>query len=323
MPTPSNPRAEAVARLDGRYDVRVLEPSPPAVAEPPWFADDPCACDGAREGRKLVSPVSTGDVLWEQLAADDPPLAEWCRERWLGPYRRLGPVPDGLPATRDSLHRLAEHVISPARQRANGKIGLRYTRGGFGTPFFGDDVQLRVTAVDGDPAPRLTVQAGAEVRSHAVGSIAAACDTLGADLAGPPPMTDEGTKLVVSPAAAWFLADWFGFAYSVLEQLRAEAAPALDPARVQIWPEHFDAGVELGSEADGRRAAYGCAPGDELHPEPYAYVATWAPAPPGELWQATAFSGAELPYAELVEAPDQRAAALTFFRERLAALGSS
>jgi hypothetical protein len=153
-----------------------------------------------------------------------------------------------------------------------------------------------------------------------VGSIAAACDMLGPELAGPPPMTDEGTKLVISPAAAWFLGDWFGFAYSVLEQLRAEAAPAIEPARVQIWPEHFDAAVELGSEADGTRAAYGCSPGDELHPEPFAYVATWRPAPPGELWQATAFNGAELPYAELVAAPDQRAAALAFFRERLAAL---
>ena len=28
-----NPRAEAIARVDGRYDARVLEPSPPAVAD--------------------------------------------------------------------------------------------------------------------------------------------------------------------------------------------------------------------------------------------------------------------------------------------------
>jgi hypothetical protein len=42
--------------------------------------------------------------------------------------------------------------------------------------------------------------------------------------------------------------------------------------------------------------------------------------PPGELWQATAFKGAELPYAMLLAAEDQRASALRFFAERLAAL---
>lgn len=67
------------------------------------------------------------------------------------------------------------------------------------------------------------------------------------------------------------------------------------------------------------RAAYGCSPGDETHPEPYVHVAPWAPAP-GRLWQATAFAGAELSRAELLEAADQRAVALEFLRERLAAL---
>ncbi len=34
----------------------------------------------------------------------------------------------------------------PARYHANGKIGLRFTRAGFGTPFFGADEQVRVAA---------------------------------------------------------------------------------------------------------------------------------------------------------------------------------
>ena len=38
-----DPRREAFDRVGGRYDVRVLEPSPPAVNEAPWFADDPIA----------------------------------------------------------------------------------------------------------------------------------------------------------------------------------------------------------------------------------------------------------------------------------------
>ena len=40
----------------------------------------------------------------------------------------LGPAPPKLVPTRIALHRLAAHVVSPARRKANGKIGLRYTR---------------------------------------------------------------------------------------------------------------------------------------------------------------------------------------------------
>ena len=36
----------------------------------------------------------------------------------------------------------------------------------------------------------------------------------------------------------------------------------------------------------------------------------------GPLWNATAFTGAVLPFADLVDATDQRAAALEFFRAR-------
>lgn len=115
--------------------------------------------------------------------------------------------------------------------------------------------------------------------------------------------------------------DWFGFAYSVLEELRARATAAQAPSRVQIWPEHFDAALELGDEDAGARAAYGCSPGDERHPEPYIYVAPWTARPTGDLWNAQGFAGAELPYADLLAAADPRALALDFFEARAAALG--
>ncbi len=44
------------------------------------------------------------------------------------------------------------------------------------------------------------------------------------------------------------------------------------------------------------------------------------PDPPGELWNATTFRGAIVPFGDLVDAPDQRAAALEFFLARRAAL---
>jgi hypothetical protein len=300
-----NPRAEAEDRLGGRYEARVLEPSPPAVAAGPWFADDPVARGSAE--RPVVSPVPTGDVLWSELAAGDEDLFAWCSDRWLVCGRRLGAVPDGLVSTRLALHRLAERVISPARRAVNGKIGLRFTRGGFGTPFFGPDVQVRV---EGDEL--VVSEQGAERRSR-ITTLAAAAGHVGRE---PLPEVDDGT-LEVDPQVSRFLGDWWGFAAHVLETLRAAAA---DASRVQLWPEHFDLAVELGSEAAGARATYGFSPGDERHPEPYLYVGPWVAPAPGELWQATGFAGAELGYAALFDAPDQREAALEFFRVRLAAL---
>ena len=49
-------------------------------------------------------------------------------------------------------------------------------------------------------------------------------------------------------------------------------------------------------------------------------MAPWTARPDGELWGATAFPGAELPYAELLAADDRRVAALEFFRTRRDAL---
>jgi len=309
-------RAEAFERLGGRYEVRVLEPSPPAVLEPPWFADDPVARGDVPSGRQVVSPVGTGDLRWEDLAANDPDLSAWCAERWLGPWRRLAPTPANLAQTRRALHALAENVISPARRRANGKIGLRYTRGGFGTPFFGGDVQVRVQGAE------LAVQeADVELRAP-ITTLAAAAEHVGRELLPEGAALDD-QRLDVDPTACAFLGDWYGFATSVLEELRTEGDPTLtDPSRVQLWPEHFDVAVELGRESEGERANYGCSPGDEDHPEPYLYVGPWRAPAPGELWNATAFPGAETPYAALLEVGDQQAAALEFFRRRQAALSA-
>ena len=310
-----NPRAEAFERLSGAYDVRVLEPSPPAVNRPPWFADDPTARGVVPPGRQVVSPVTTGDLLWDDLAGSDRELADWCAERWLGCLRRLERVPSGLTDTRRSLHALARRVIGPVRERANEHSGLRWTRGGFGTPFFGADAQVRI---DGG---ELVVDAGDEERRVALTTIRDAAEAIGFDLSG----VDEphaATPLEIDTTASYFVSDWFGFVTSVLEQLRAEARPEWQPSRVQIWPEHFDAAVELGNEQAGQRAGCGGSPGDDTHPEPYLYVTPWSARPEGELWGARDFVGAELGYAELLAAPDQRAAALEFFRVRLAALAA-
>jgi hypothetical protein len=276
--------------------------------------------------RPVVSPVSSGDVSWVSLAEGDAGFQAWCRERWLGPYPALQAAPAGLVATREALHAVAERVVARARERANGKFGLRWVRGGFGTPFFGDDVQVAVRDAT------LRVVRGDEVASAPLTSLAAAAEALG-DLAAEPAVAPgagqpaaqatpalSGASLAIDETAARFVGAWFGFAYSVLEELRARAGAEHAASRVQIWPEHFDAAVELGDERAGARAAYGCSPGDETHPEPYIYVAPWTAPPPGELWQAEGFAGAELGYASLLAAADPRALALEFLTARLEAL---
>jgi hypothetical protein len=263
----SDPRSEAFQRLGGEWEVRVLEPSPPAIGAPPWFADDPVARGEVPAGRRLVSPVPTGDVTWDELCAADAELAAWCADRWLGAYRRLDALPERYPATRDTLHDLAEQVVSPARAAANGKIGLRYTRGGFGTPFFGDDEQVRVEGTE-----LVRVSAGGERRE---------------------PLDVDATSVAA-------LADVYGFATNVLETLRAELPASAQAGRVQLWPEHFDVGLDLLRAGGGASIVAGVSPGDEHYAEPYVYVV-----------------GTELvvlEYPALLAAADQRAAALEFLR---------
>jgi hypothetical protein len=286
----ANPRAEAEDMLGGDYEARVLEPSPPA-AGPPLYTDDPVEPGEVPEGRDLVSPVhNRGDLTWDEVAQQEPELGPWCAERWLGAWKRLELLPAKFAETRIALHKVAEAVVAPARKPEN-EISLRYTHGGFGTPFFeqdGLDCQVRIEHAE------LIRQRGTEE-------------------------TSEPLPADVDPAAAQALGDVYGFGCSVLEQLRADE-PDGDPSLVRIWPEHFDIAIELGSESRGTRMAVGVSPGDEDHPEPYLYVAPWTAEISGELWNATAFKGAELGYADLLAAEDQRRAALDFLRERYRAL---
>lgn len=303
-----NARAEAYERLAGRHDPRVLEPSPPAVTEGPLWADDPVA------GGDVVPLDRPGARSWVSLCreADDPELGAWCAARWLGPWKRLEPLPVSFESTRRSLHGLAEHVVAPARYEANAKIGLRFTRDGFGTPYFGAGRQVRVES------GVLVVEAAEDPedpRPLSVGTLGEAQHAAGVSRGAPDVYTpttpgDPQARLAVDPDAARTVGDWFGFCASVLEQLRAEAS---DATCVQLRPEHFDLAVDLGDEATGGRANFGGSPGDDRHPEPYLYVGPWAPrAADGDFWNES--FGASLSYAELLAAPDQRALALEFLR---------
>ena len=290
-------RREAIDRVGenvgGTDDLRVLEPSPPAVNDAPFYADDPAAGGLAR---------------WTALAENDPELREWCEDRWLL-RRPLAPLPPRFAETRAALHALAEHVIVPCRHAANDKIGLRYTYRGFGTPFFrvraaragfgSDDRQVRVedgVLLDND-------------RRHDLTTLGAAAAFLGvvpgapAGVYTPTTACDLDAPLPVDPAAARALGDWFGFTANVLQELRGD-----DPARVQLWPEHFDLAITLERprRSGTQPVNYGGSPGDAEHPEPYLYVGPWD-GPPADtdgdpFWNEP--FGASLSYGQILAGAD-------------------
>ena len=313
-----NPQAEADAVVGDGLTARVLEPSPPAVVSGPWFADDPAAVGEADQATaRVVTPTSAGDLRWADLAAADETVAEFCRPRWLANYQPLEGVPDHYPVRRDDLHRLAYGVVSNTRKAANGKIGLRWTLGGFGTPFFGEDTQVRVEG-------RLLVrQQGDRVDAETITTLAAAAEFLGVEATSDQAehdtvaLGDLDRPLTVDEELVVFTSQWFGMATAALEELRCTPG-APDPSRVQLWPGHFDVAVEIGNAESEpvTRATYGASPGDAAHPEPYLYVGPWGPIDHGDpFWNDAAFTGASLPYAAIVGDPNPCGIALGFYRQ--------
>ncbi len=206
----------------------------------------------------------------------------------------LGALPSGYSATRAAMHSVAEMRMKPKRELETGnEIALEFTPGGFGSPPWetgvasGASGQIRVEGTE------LVSREGNDVTRR--------------------PLDD------VSAAGAAALADWFAFGTVVLAEL-LRIRPGLDPAPIRLWPEHFDVATELGSESAGRRANFGASPGDDDHPEPYLYVGPWDQSVEGEIWNATGFVGAELPYADLLTAEDQIGVGIEFMAARVGAL---
>ena len=313
-----NPQAEADAIVGDGLTARVLEPSPPAVATAPWFADDPTDVGSdEQQAARVVTPTSAGDLHWADLAGADGTVAAFCQPRWLANYLPLSAVPDHYPVRRDDLHRLAFGVVSNTRKAVNGKFGLRWTLGGFGTPFFGVDTQVRVEG------RMLVRQYGDKVDAEEITTLAAAAQFLGVEATSDQAEHDTvalgvlDRPLTVDGELVTFVSNWFGMATAALEELRCTPG-APDPSRVQLWPGHFDVAVEIGDAESERitRATYGASPGDAAHPEPYLYVGPWGPVDPGDpFWNDAAFTGASLPYAAIKADPNPCGVALGFYRQ--------
>jgi hypothetical protein len=232
-------------------------------------------------------------------------------------HPELGPLPDRLVETRKSLHQIAFFALAPARFNAVGRMGLRAAPGGFGTPEF----EGRLIRVEGDT---IVSEQAEQVASQVITTVRAATRFVGIDYEvewfedfhDPLGPVDPDAPLVVDDTAARALGQWFNLGFEVLNSLRLRGSDDDDVTEVQLWPEHFDAATELGSEQLGQRASYGASPGDETHDQPYFYVAPW-----GEIdrsnryWNGESFNGASLGYSTPSAASDPVDAALDFLLE--------
>jgi hypothetical protein len=209
-----------------------------------------------------------------------------------------------LVHTRKSLHAVAEHVMAGPLHRAIGKIGLRVTDGGFGSPPF---------KVNGAPTSisarghLLIVDSGGRTHESPIFTIRAAAESAGVEPGGPEGVYPLETELEldhpldVNEAAAQHIGAFFGVAQDALAQLVSAHADD-DPSDSILWPEHFDVGISM-SEVN-----YGGSPGDSGSDTPYLYVGPWA-ARVGDFWSEP--FGAKLEWSPDVSAAD----VLAFFEE--------
>jgi len=222
----------------------------------------------------------------------------------------LKPLPATYERTLADLHRLAVYVVSPAQRLVNGEIIMQSTHGGFSTFEYGGHVTRVVDdrlVVDGAAHPITTLREAAAV-------LGIEPDVRQQEQFDVPPHGDLDEPLTIDLAAAAVLADWFEFASAALEHLRAEAVPEDDVTMVRIWPEHFDAAIDMGDGDAGRRATYGGSPGDRHHAEPYLYASPWA-GRIDEFFADPTFKGASLTYTQLLAEPDPATAAARFLEE--------
>jgi hypothetical protein len=205
-----------------------------------------------------------------------------------------------LARTRDSWHRVAEHVLAAGQFAAAGTIRLRRSPGGFSTTV---GIEGRRLAVDG---LALVVSDGVTRRTAPLTTLGELADFAGVrpGLTGSYPAVtspDPHQPLLGDPAAAEVLARWFALGDDALRRFSSALGGAQEPV---LWPEHFDVGITLDA------VNYGCSPGDDAVPEPYLYVGPHAGPPDDDpFWNAP--FGAAVTTQRISTVDD----AVAFFRE--------
>ena len=225
--------------------------------------------------------------------------------------RFLAPLPPSFVPTRESLRALACYVISPFRKARTGRIGLRPTGDGFGTPTFEDPPHLAVRGA------HLVLDSG---QAHRISTLRAAAAAVGVDLSPDPgvghdlPPYEPDADLGVDSGASYQLGAWYRFGQEVIDGLGPAPAGG-SVSEAQLWPEHFDLAVIV-TLPGGGNVNVGFSPGDGFQPAPYVYVGPHETTGlAGAYWNAP--FGAYLGYEDLAGSPDAYAAATAFIVEGL------
>src|SRR5438045_7874205 len=131
----------------------------------------------------------------------------------------LPSLPAEFAATRNALRVLACYAISPARKARTGRIGLRATGDGFGTPPFedGSRIVVRGDHLQWEPGRTTPIQT---VRSAAafLGIEPQADPGVGHDL----PPYEPDAVLPVNAEASFALGAWYDLAQRVLDRIPSE-----------------------------------------------------------------------------------------------------
>ena len=244
----------------------------------------------------------------------------------------LSPLAEPYAETRDNLHQVAVHVLARALSAATGHIGLRPTQGGFGTPQFGPDRRrLRISGgvlvVEAGGPPSLTRalpidgSSLADLASFAAVDLGAADFSVGHDT---PPLGDPDQAMRIDRRSVVALASWYALVARALDAVVATVPTWTSPTLAQLWPEHFDVGLDLAVDpvdAVARRVNLGGSPGDGFHSDPYLYVGPWTDDRPGDPAAWNAPFGAIIGYVDMVEASNPVDTTVDFFRSGLERLG--
>lgn len=234
----------------------------------------------------------------------------------------FAPLPDDWPDQRETLRRIATHVVARAEQSVTGHFALMALPGGFGTPQFGPH-RRRVRVVGGSLFSESIIDGAASttVATIAGSTLSALCAAAGTEPDPElsvghetPPLGDPDETLTLDSAAVAVLDDWYQLGQRAIDTAVA-SVPDPRAAVLRLWPEHFDLGTDLATDPGGdadARVNLGASPGDEGIQEPYLYVGPWGSDRPGpsDFWDQP--FGATLKFGDLNGADDPLRAATEF-----------